>query len=81
MPHGLQPTAKLGDNGSPLTHHTRTSMKGHFAAIVLIGIGTFFLLSNLGLLHVSLAELIKTWWPAILIALGISMLFTPGSRK
>lgn len=56
-------------------------MKGHFAAIVLIGIGTFFLLSNLGVLHVSLAELIKTWWPAILIALGISMLFTPGGRK
>ncbi len=51
-------------------------MKGNVAAIVLIGFGTFFLLSNLGLISVSLAELLKTWWPVILIAVGVSLLVT-----
>jgi len=51
-------------------------MKGNVAAIVLIGFGTFFLLSNLGLINVSLAALLKTWWPVILIAVGVSLLFT-----
>lgn len=56
-------------------------MKGNVAAIVLVCLGTFFLLSNLGLVNVSLAELFKTWWPAILIALGLSMLVMPKSDK
>jgi hypothetical protein len=51
-------------------------MKGNVAAIVLISVGTFFLLTNLGLVNVSLADLLKTWWPAILIAVGVSLLFT-----
>lgn len=56
-------------------------MKGHFGAIVLIVVGSLFLLSNLGMLHVNIGELFRTWWPAILIALGLSMIFTPGPRK
>lgn len=54
-------------------------MRGNFAAIVLIVIGSFFLLSNLGLLNISLRELF-TWWPLILIAVGISLFFTPGRK-
>ena len=49
-------------------------MKGNVAAIVLIALGAFFLLTNLGLVNVSLAELLKTWWPLILIALGLAMI-------
>lgn len=56
-------------------------MKGHFGAIVLVLVGAFFLLSNLGLLNVSIAELFRTWWPVILIALGVGMFFAPGSKK
>lgn len=56
-------------------------MKGNVAAIVLIAVGTFFLLTNLGLLNISLAALLKTWWPAILIALGISMFALPNGKK
>ena len=56
-------------------------MKGNVAAITLILFGAFFLLSNLGLINVSLAELFKTWWPAILIVIGVSLLFTPNNRK
>ncbi len=48
-------------------------MKGNVAAIVLIALGVFFLLTNLGLVNISLAELLKTWWPLILIALGVAM--------
>jgi hypothetical protein len=56
-------------------------MKGNFAAIVLIVIGSFFLLSNLGLINVSLAELFKTWWPLILIAVGVSLFLAPNGKK
>ena len=56
-------------------------MRGNFAAIVLIVIGTFFLLSNLGLINISLRELFHTWWPLILIALGVSLFFTPAESR
>ena len=55
-------------------------MRGNVGAIVLILVGAFFLLSNLGLLNVSLRELIATWWPLILIVLGVGLFFTPGGR-
>jgi len=54
----------------------RIAMKGNVAAIVLVVLGTFFLLTNLGLINVSLAALLRTWWPAILIAVGLSLFFT-----
>lgn len=56
-------------------------MKGHFGAIVLVAVGTFFLLSNLGLLNISIAELLRIWWPVILIALGVGLFFAPDSKK
>ena len=48
------------------------------AAIVLIVIGTIFLLNNLGYANVSLTRLLSTWWPAILIAVGVGLLFKRG---
>lgn len=56
-------------------------MRGNVAAIVLVLVGTFFLLSNLGVIEISLAQLVKTWWPVILIAVGISLFFTPDKQK
>jgi len=56
-------------------------MKGNFAAIVLVLAGVFFLLSNLGLINVSLMEIASTWWPAILIALGVAMFLTNKGQK
>lgn len=56
-------------------------MRGHFGAIVLVVVGTFFLLSNLGLLTISIAELVRTWWPLVLIALGVALFFAPDSKK
>ena len=47
-------------------------------AIVLIVIGTILLLNNLGYANVSLTRLLVTWWPAILIAVGVGLLFKRG---
>lgn len=55
-------------------------MKGNVGALVLIGLGTFFLLSNLNLIDVSLFEIMRVWWPAILIAVGVSLFFTNRER-
>lgn len=51
-------------------------MRGNvIGAVVLIVLGTLFLLRNLGLTDLGLGRLIATWWPLILIAVGISLLF------
>ncbi len=47
-------------------------MKGHIAAIVLVVLGVFFLLTNLGLISISLRELLRVWWPVALIAVGLN---------
>jgi hypothetical protein len=47
--------------------------------IVLIIVGLLFLAHNLGFLAFrELRELIGTWWPVILIAVGISGLLSRG---
>lgn len=56
-------------------------MRGNIAAIALIVIGSYFLLSNLGLINISLREVISTWWPLVLIAVGISMFVMPKDRS
>ncbi len=56
-------------------------MRGNVAAIVLVLVGTFFLLSNLGWIDISLTQLVKTWWPILLIAVGASLFFTPDKQK
>ena len=55
--------------------------KGHFAATILIVCGVFLLLDNLGILQFSLVEIVKTWWPALLIAVGAALFFTPSDKK
>lgn len=56
-------------------------MKGNVAAIVLVLLGTFFLLNNLGLIDISLIEVLKIWWPAILIVVGLGLFLVPDSRR
>jgi hypothetical protein len=43
-------------------------------AIVLIVVGVLFLLSNHGLIP-RLGPLLHEWWPLILIAVGVGLLF------
>jgi len=52
-------------------------MRGNVTAIVLVAFGVFFLLNNLGLLHISLWEVLQTWWPLIPITLGVALFLTP----
>ena len=42
-------------------------------AVVLIVLGALFLASNLGYVP-RLGELLRVWWPLILIVIGIAML-------
>ena len=56
-------------------------MRGNLSAVVLILIGCIALAHNLGYLNINLAHLIRTWWPLLLIALGLGFFFTPGSGQ
>ena len=56
-------------------------MRGNFGAVVLILIGALALAHNLGYLDINLAQLMRTWWPLILIVLGIGFFFTPGTDR
>ena len=44
------------------------------AALILIVLGVIFLLQNLGVLPIPLRQLFATWWPLILIVVGVSLL-------
>ena len=57
------------------------SLRGNIAAIVLILAGGFMLLTNLGVIDISLRELLRTWWPLILIAVGVGLFLTPDRLK
>ena len=52
-------------------------MKGNFGAIVLILAGVLALAVNLDMLDINFVQLIRTWWPLLLIALGIGVYLTP----
>jgi lia operon protein LiaF len=43
-------------------------------SIFLIAIGIVFLLDNLDVINISVSELIRTYWPVILIWMGIEKL-------
>jgi len=55
-------------------------MKPSVPGIILIVIGILFLMRNLGF-DVHLGQLLSTWWPLAVVALGVGMLFKNGSRK
>ena len=56
-------------------------MRGNVAAIVLVLVGLFFLLNNLGLIDISLWELVRVWWPLVLIGVGLTLFFPPDSGR
>lgn len=48
------------------------------AALILIVVGLLFLANNLGWTQLSIGRLITTWWPALLVVVGVGMLFGKG---
>jgi hypothetical protein len=55
--------------------------KGKSIGILLIVIGLLFLLNNLNLIKVSIVELIRVYWPVILIWIGIDKLISKSGEK
>ena len=55
--------------------------KGKSIGILLIVIGLLFLLNNLNLIKVSIVELIRVYWPVILIWIGIDKLISKSAEK
>lgn len=49
-------------------------LKGKSIGILFIVLGVIFLLNNINIIEVSLAELIRIYWPIILIWIGIDKL-------
>ena len=55
--------------------------KGKSIGILLIVIGLLFLLNNLNLIKVSIVELIRVYWPVILIWIGIDKILSKSVEK
>ena len=74
--------SKSGASGYDNRHFkTRTCkpMRSNLiAALILIVVGLFFLAKNLGWINGNIGSMLATWWPAILVAVGIGMLFGRG---
>jgi len=47
-------------------------LRSRTGAVILIILGTLFLLSNLGVVP-QLGPLLRQWWPLILIVIGVIM--------
>lgn len=56
-------------------------LKGKFAATVLVVVGVLALGVNLGWFEIDIARLLRTWWPVVLIAVGLALYLTPGDEK
>jgi hypothetical protein len=57
---------------------TRYVFRSHlFLPLVIIGVGSLFLLENLGYLDAS--GILHTWWPSLIILLGLSMFCSRGA--
>jgi hypothetical protein len=54
--------------------------KGKSIGILFIIIGLLFLANNLNLIKVSIVELIRVYWPIILIWIGIDKLISKSSE-
>ena len=55
--------------------------KGIGVGVLFIVIGLLFLLNNLGLLDISIGDLIRVYWPLILIWLGIDKLLRKEKKE
>ncbi|MEN9456218.1 MAG: hypothetical protein RL210_1737 [Pseudomonadota bacterium] len=52
-------------------------MKGNVVATLLVLCGLLALASNLGLIQLDIVQQLRTWWPLLLIALGVALFVMP----
>jgi hypothetical protein len=57
------------------------SMGGAIGGAIWLGAGAWLLLNRLGLLHVSLWQAAATYWPALLVLLGLTMVRQTLARR
>ncbi|MEE3037291.1 MAG: DUF5668 domain-containing protein [Bacteroidota bacterium] len=55
--------------------------KGKSIGVLLILLGALFLINNLDFIHISLSEIIRVYWPVILIWIGVDKLFRKDPDK
>jgi lia operon protein LiaF len=55
--------------------------KGKSIVILFILLGLLFLANNLNLIHISLGELIRVYWPIIFIWIGVDKLLRKSKTK
>ncbi|MGC6471072.1 MAG: LiaI-LiaF-like domain-containing protein [Flavobacteriales bacterium] len=55
--------------------------KGQSIGLLFIALGLLFLANNLNLIQVSVSELIRVYWPIILIWIGVDRLLTREKGK
>ena len=55
-------------------------MRANVFAIILVALGLYFLLGNLGLHHIDLWDVLRVWWPLIPISIGVALFFTSEPR-
>lgn len=55
--------------------------KGKSIGILFILIGLLFLANNLNFIQVSIAELIRVYWPVIFILIGVDKLLRKSKNK
>tara|TARA_B110000285_G_C15015373_1_gene558766 strand:- start:40 stop:219 length:180 start_codon:yes stop_codon:yes gene_type:complete len=55
--------------------------KGKSIGILFIMLGLLFLANNLDLIEVSIVELIRVYWPLILIWIGVDKLISKSSEN
>ena len=56
-------------------------MRGNIAAIALVLVGVLALAINLDRVELDVARLLGTWWPVLLIALGVGVFLAPGTDE
>lgn len=77
--HNVSKSGASGYDKAPHTYGNRKPMRSNLiAALILIIVGLFFLAKNLGWINGNIGSMLATWWPAILVAVGIGMLFGRG---
>lgn len=54
-------------------------MRGNFGAAALILVGALALAINLEVIEVDFAQLLRIWWPVLLIVLGVGAFLAPGT--
>lgn len=58
-----------------------SSRRSFFWGLLIIGLGVLWLLNNLEITNIELGEMVSTYWPLLLVAWGLEILFKEGRTE